>query len=207
MTNKQFLAEPTIWSAFYAPCHTLPQLMHLFHCYPSIFQPLSSTSQSNHTGSAVSIPSGGRILVDALLRGTQDVGCSYGASPSSCFSKSHLLTWIRCLKSLSFSGNKKKNSSSNQQNNWKAENKEKSLREGRAHHVKWKCMYIESSILRWEHIKVAHYTLWIISGELKHEKQIKLSANLWVNLYKWHRQRSGTAELAGRGRPPFLVPS
>ena len=208
MTNKQFLAEPTIWSAFYAPCHILPQLIHLFHCYPSIFQPLSSTSLSNHIGSVVSIPSGGRILVDALLHGTQDMGCSYRASPSSCFSKSHLLTWTTCLKSLFFSGNKKKKKrSNNHQNNWKAENKEKSLREGKAHHVKWKCMHMESSILRWEHTKVGHYTLRIISGELKHAKQIKLSANLWVYRYKWHRQRAGTAELAGRERPPFLVPS
>ena len=137
----------------------------------SAFQPLGSTRLSNHTGSAVSVPSGSRIQVEVLLHGTQDMGCRYKASPLPYFPKSHLLTWIRCLSHFLFSRNKKKkNSSNNQQNNWKAENKEKSLREGRAHHVKWKCMYMESSILRCEHTKVAHYTFWIISGELKQNR-------------------------------------
>ena len=57
----------------------------------SVFQPLGSTRLSNHTGSAVSIPSGGRIQVEVLLHGTQDMGCSYKASPLPCFPKSHLL--------------------------------------------------------------------------------------------------------------------
>lgn len=155
MTNKQFLAEPTIWSAFYAPCHILPQLIHLFHCYPSIFQPLSSTSLSNHIGSVVSIPSGGRILVDALLHGTQDMGCSYRASPSSCFSKSHLLTWTTCLKSLSFSGNKKKKKA---QTITKTIEKQRT-RKSRSEKVKlimlngnvciWKVVFLDENIPRW----------------------------------------------------------
>lgn len=121
----------------------------------SAFQPLGSTRLSNHTGSAVSVPSGSRIQVEVLLHGTQDMGCRYKASPLPYFPKSHLLTWIRCLSHFLFSRNKKKkiaqsiNKTIEKQRTRKSRSEKVELIMLNGNVCIWKVVFLDANIPRW----------------------------------------------------------